>query len=152
MVPILNVLTNRVAVKNTNAIVLFTGSLFILPFCSTIVASSFGAIFQKSTKLLRVLDSINKPFVSDNFLYYDPNECKWRLEDQQPCSNSDPSNVVSTTTLTTTEATTIADIESCEKLDAQWSCSSGTGRLLTLDYGPSELIAHLFLHNDLIPF
>ena len=148
--------------------------LKVLPFCST---NYSRVVFGRNC--FRIPDSINKPFVSDHFLYYDPNKCKWRLEDQQPCSTEDPSTVVSTTTLTTTdfssteitstvvattevpttkttelstEATTTADKESCEKLDAQWSCSSGTGKLLTPDYGPSELIAHLFLHNDLIPF
>ena len=153
MVPISNVLPNRVAVKNINATVTFTGLHFIKSF--------FG--FVSSDFYIRY-----KIFTSDHFVYYDPNECKWRIEDQEPCSTADPTTVVSTTeflsteinttdihttdititevlstvirttevpatkptTNSTTEVSTIAetttiDVQSCEKLDAEWTCSSG---------------------------
>ena len=55
---------------------------------------------------------------SDHFKYYDPNECKWKIEEQEPCTTESPTTVPSTTN---------AEMDYCEELDSKWTCSSGLG-------------------------
>ena len=53
--------------------------------------------------------------ISELFEYYDPNQCKWKIEDQDPCTTESP----------TTTSTTNAETHHCESLDSRWTCSSG---------------------------
>ena len=53
---------------------------------------------------------------SDPIEYYDPNHCKWQVEDQAPCTTEGPTAVPTTTN---------ADMDYCEQLDSKWTCSSG---------------------------
>ena len=82
---------------------------------------------------------------SSFFTYFDPNECQWKLENQQPCPTTTTTTTTTTTSTRTTtttiattsvttpvptdstttvaETTSLKPMQFCNDLDSSWMCS-----------------------------